>query len=104
MGGDHAPLMVLQGLGIAAVRPPGARFFLVGDEAPLHPLLQQHRRAAPVCDIRHAPEAIGNETKPTAALRVRGSSMRIAIDAVAGGEASGVVTAGNTGALLALAK
>ena len=42
--------------------------------------------------------------KPTAALRVRGSSMRVAIDAVAGGEASGVVSAGNTGALLALAK
>ena len=42
--------------------------------------------------------------KPTAALRVRGSSMRVAIDAVASGEASGVVSAGNTGALLALAK
>ena len=42
--------------------------------------------------------------KPTAALRVRGSSMRVAIDAVACGEASGVVSAGNTGALLALAK
>ena len=67
-------------------------------------MLQRHRRAAAVCDIRHAPEAIGNDIKPTAALRVRGSSMRVAIDAVAGGEASGVVTAGNTGALLALAK
>ena len=42
--------------------------------------------------------------KPTAALRVRGASMRVAIDAVAQGEASGVVSAGNTGALLALAK
>jgi glycerol-3-phosphate acyltransferase PlsX len=74
MGGDHAPLMVLQGLEIAAVRHPGARFLLVGDEAQLNPLLQQHRRAAAVCDIRHAPEAISNDTKPTAALRVRGSS------------------------------
>ncbi|GAV34693.1 phosphate acyltransferase [Roseomonas sp. TAS13] len=42
--------------------------------------------------------------KPTAALRVRGSSMRMAIDAVAVGEAAGVVSAGNTGALMALAK
>ena len=42
--------------------------------------------------------------KPTAALRLRGASMRLAIDAVAGGEALGVVSAGNTGALLALAK
>ena len=42
--------------------------------------------------------------KPTAALRMRRSSMRMAIDAVVSGEASGVVSAGNTGALLALAK
>src|SRR5208283_1690659 len=44
------------------------------------------------------------DLKPTAALRIRQSSMRIAIDAVAAGEASGVVSAGNTGALLTLAK
>jgi phosphate acyltransferase len=104
MGGDHAPLMVVEGLQIAAERHPGARFLLVGDEAQLAPLLDRHRRAAAVCTLRHAPEVVGNDLKPTAALRVRGSSMRIAIDAVAGGEASGVVTAGNTGALLALAK
>jgi glycerol-3-phosphate acyltransferase PlsX len=42
--------------------------------------------------------------KPTAALRIRGSSMRVAIDAVASGEAAGIVSAGNTGALMALAK
>ena len=89
---------------ISAERHPGARFLLVGDEIQLTPLLQRHKRAAAACDIRHAPEAIGNDTKPTAPLRVRGSSMRVAIDAVASGEASGVVTAGNTGALLALAK
>ena len=104
MGGDHAPLMVVEGLQIAAERHPGARFLLAGDEAQLAPLLDRHRRAAAVCTLRHAPEVVGNDMKPTAALRVRGSSMRIAIDAVAGGEASGVVTAGNTGALLALAK
>src|SRR5689334_1123362 len=103
MGGDRAPLMVVEGLEIAAERHPGAKFLLVGDEAQLTALLQNHRRAAAACVIRHAPEVIGNDTKPTAALRVRGSSMRVAIDAVAGGEASGVVSAGNTGALLALA-
>src|SRR5690348_11663748 len=104
MGGDRAPLMVVQGIEIAAERHPGARFLLVGDEAQLGPLLKRHRRAAAVCDIRHAAETISNDTRPTAALRVRGSSMRLAIDAVAGGEASGVVSAGNTGALMALAK
>jgi glycerol-3-phosphate acyltransferase PlsX len=104
MGGDHAPLMVVEGLQIAAERHPGARFLLVGDQAQLAPLLDRNRRAAAVCTVRHAPEIVRDDMKPTAALRVRNSSMRVAIDAVAGGEVSGVVTAGNTGALLALAK
>jgi phosphate acyltransferase len=104
MGGDRAPLMVVDGLEIAAERHPSARFLLVGDQTRIAPLLDDHRRAAAACTLRHAPEVVGNDMKPTAALRVRGSSMRIAIDAVASGEASGVVTAGNTGALLALAK
>jgi phosphate acyltransferase len=54
--------------------------------------------------VRHAPEAIPGDMKPTVALRIRGSSLRVAIDAVAGGEASGIVSAGNTGALMALSK
>src|SRR5689334_23919267 len=104
MGGDSAPLMVLEGLEIAAERHPGARFLLIGDETQLGPLLQRHRRAAAASDVRHAAAVIGNDMKPTAALRVRGSSMRMAIDAVASGEATGLVSAGNTGALLALSK
>jgi glycerol-3-phosphate acyltransferase PlsX len=104
MGGDRAPAAVIDGLEIAAERNPTARFLLVGDEAQIAPLLARHRRASAACTVRHAPDAIGNEMKPTAALRARRSSMRLAIDAVAGGEASGVVSAGNTGALMAIAK
>ncbi len=104
MGGDHAPAMVLEGLEIAAERHPQARFLLIGDETKLIPSLKQFRRASAACTIRHAAEVIANEMKPTAALRVRNASMRVAIDAVAAGEAEGVVSAGNTGALLALAK
>ena len=104
MGGDRAPDMVVAGLSTAAERHPGARFLLVGDEARLHPLLARHARAGAACTVRHTAEAIAADMKPTAALRVRQASMRIAIDAVADGEASGVVSAGNTGALLALAK
>ena len=104
MGGDHAPGMVVAGLAIAAERHPGTRFLLVGDEARLAPLLARSKRAAAVSTVRHAPEAIAGDLKPTAALRIRASSMRVAIDAVAAGEARGVVSAGNTGALLALAK
>ncbi len=104
MGGDHAPGIVVEGLAIAAERHPGAKFLLVGDEARLHPLLARHRRARASCTVRHAPDVISNEMKPTAALRARRASMRVAIDSVASGESSGVVSAGNTGALLALAK
>ena len=104
MGGDRAPEMVVEGLAIAAERHPGARFLLVGDEARLRPLLARHKRAAKACELRHAPDVIDNDLKPTAALRMRRASMRVAIDAVSGGEAAGVVSAGNTGALLTLAK
>lgn len=104
MGGDRAPAMVIDGLEIASERHPEARFLLVGDESQIAPLLARHKRASKVCDVRHAPDVIGNEMKPTAALRTRQSSMRLAIDAVAAGEAAGVVSAGNTGALLALSK
>ena len=104
MGGDNAPDMVVQGLEIAAERHPSARFLLVGDEAALSGLLARNRRARGACTVRHAPDVIGNDMKPTAALRSRRASMRVAVDAVASGEASGLVSAGNTGALLALAK
>lgn len=103
MGGDHAPEAVLDGIAIASERHPGARFLLVGDEARLAPMVAARRRVQSCCTVRHAPASIASDLKPTAALRVRGSSMRMAIDAVAGGEASGVVSAGNTGALMALA-
>jgi glycerol-3-phosphate acyltransferase PlsX len=104
MGGDAAPEVVLDGLELAAERHPGARFLLVGDEARVGAALARRKRAAKVCSLRHAPEVVSGDLKPTAALRMRGSSMRLAIDAVAAGEAAGIVSAGNTGALMALAK
>jgi phosphate acyltransferase len=104
MGGDNAPDMVVAGLALAAERHPAARFLLVGDEVRLGKLLLRYKRAQQSCTVRHAPDTIGNDMKPTAALRVRGASMRVSIDAVAAGEAEGIVSAGNTGALLALAK
>jgi len=104
MGGDRAPDIVVQGLGIAAERHPEARFLLVGDEARLIPLLERNRRARGACTVLHTAEAISGDCKPTMALRMRQASMRLAIDAVASGQAHGVVSAGNTGALLALSK
>jgi glycerol-3-phosphate acyltransferase PlsX len=104
MGGDRAPDMVIAGLAVAAERHPRARFLVFGDEARLAPLLARYPKAAAACTVRDAPEVIASDLKPTAALRLRQASMRLAIDAVSAGEAAGVVSAGNTGALMALAK
>jgi len=69
------------------------------------PLLDKHPLAAKVSEIRHTDEAITNDQKVSSALRAgRNSSMRLAINAVGSGEAAGVISAGNTGALMAMAK
>ncbi len=105
MGGDRAPDIVVKGANIARKRFPAARFLFFGDETRVQPLLSGYRALAKVSEVRHADHAIKNEDKPSAALRNgRGSSMRLAIDAVGKGEAAGVVSAGNTGALMAMAK
>lgn len=104
MGGDKAPEMVIQGLELAAERHPEARFLLIGQEATLTGLLRNTKRALAACTVLHSDDYVSGDMKPTAALRMRRSSMRMAIDAVLRGEAAGVVSAGNTGALLALSK
>ncbi len=105
MGGDHAPKSVLDGARLASERHPGVRFLLFGDEARLAPLLEGRPRLAAVAEIRHAPAQVSADEKPSQALRRgRNTSMRLAIDAVAAGEANGIVSGGNTGALMAISK
>ena len=105
MGGDRAPAMVLRGADIALERHPEARFLLFGDEARIAPLLAKLPRLAKATTLQHTDEAVLDDAKPSLALRTgRKSSMRLAIDAVADGRADGVVSAGNTGALMAMAK
>ncbi len=105
MGGDHAPAMVLNGADIALQRYPNARFLLFGDETQVMPLLTKLPRLAQAATLYHTEEAVAANAKPSLALRIgRRSSMRLAIDAVADGRADGVVSAGNTGALMAIAK
>jgi glycerol-3-phosphate acyltransferase PlsX len=104
MGGDHAPGMVVEGVSFARKRFPNIHFLLFGDEALLKPLVDRYN-LHDVCEIRHTPDKIASTDKPSQALRGgRNSSMRLAINAVRDGEAAGVVSAGNTGALMAMAK
>jgi phosphate acyltransferase len=105
MGGDRAPAMVLKGADIALERYPGAQFLLFGDEAQITPMLTRLPRLVAAATLHHTGEAVADDAKPSMALRTgRRSSMRLAIDAVADGRADGVVSAGNTGALMAIAK
>jgi glycerol-3-phosphate acyltransferase PlsX len=105
MGGARAPEMVLRGADMALQRQPGLRFMLFGDESGVRPLLARLPRLADVVDLHHTSEMVMDDDKPSVALRAgRQSSMRLAIDAVADGLADGVVSAGNTGALMAMAK
>jgi phosphate acyltransferase len=105
MGGDQAPDMVLKGAEIALVRFPQVRFLLYGDELRINPLLDRLPRVKAASTVMHAEDAITGDAKPAAALRGgRRSSMRLAIDAVAEGRAHCIVSAGNTGALMVMAK
>jgi phosphate acyltransferase len=105
MGGDRAPAMVLNGADIALERHPGVRFLLFGNEAQIAPLLARLPRLRGAATLHHTDEVVLDDAKPSQALRSgRRTSMRMAIDAVADGRADGVVSAGNTGALMAIAK
>jgi phosphate acyltransferase len=106
MGGDHGPSVVIPAAAIALVRHPSMRFILVGDMAQIEPELAAHPGLADHCEIVHTDVAITMDAKPSQALR-RGrwkSSMWLAIQAVRDGQAAAVVSAGNTGALMVMAK
>lgn len=105
MGGDAAPAMVVEGAAIALARDPELRFVLFGDEARLRPLLDRHPELRAAVELVHTAEFVAADAKPSLALRQgRTSSMRLAIDAVKEGRAAAAVSAGNTGALMAMAK
>jgi glycerol-3-phosphate acyltransferase PlsX len=105
MGGDGAPTIVLKGAEIALQRHPGIRYLLFGAEEEVRPLLTRLPGLREAATLFHTSEIVAADAKPSLALRTgRQSSMRLAIDAVADGRADGVVSAGNTGALMAMAK
>ena len=106
MGGDAGPDVVIPGAALAAVRHPELRFLLVGDRSRIAPLLERHPKLKDRAEILHTEVFVTMDAKPSQALRQgRGkSSMWMAIDAVRTGEADAAVSAGNTGALMAMAR
>jgi phosphate acyltransferase len=103
MGGDSGPATLIAGVALARRRHPKARFLLHGDQKTLEPLVRGYRALADCTEIRHAPDVIGMAEKPSQVIRRgRNSSMWHAVDAVAEGAANVAVSAGNTGALMAM--
>ncbi len=103
MGGDAGPGVVITALLRSVQRHPEVRFLLAGDETVLNGLLARHPRLKDRVQVRHAPDRVAMEDKPSHVLRRgRETSMWRAIEAVKNKEAEVAVSAGNTGALMAM--
>src|SRR5262245_53411146 len=106
MGGDQGASVVVPGADVSLTRQPDMEFLLFGDKDVLAPLLAKHPRLAAASRVVHTDVAVKMDAKPSQALRAGRwkSSMWLAIDAVKKAEADVAISAGNTGALMAMAK
>ena len=106
MGGDHGPAVVVAGAELALRRHPGTTFLFFGNSALIAPLIDARIELKSVSRLVHTDIAVRMEDKPSQALRSGRwkSSMWLTIDAVKKGEADMAVSAGNTGALMAMSK
>lgn len=106
MGGDNAPESVIGGAAqFLQGRRRSVKFLMHGDEARIGPLLAADPALKAASEIRHTDSEVDMSAKPADAVRrSRGSSMWNAVQSVKTGEANVVVSAGNTGALMAISK
>lgn len=104
MGGDAGPSVVVSALARSIQRHPGVKFIVHGDETALNELIAKRKgKFAGRVTVRHAASRVAMDEKPSFALRRRrDSSLWHAIESVKSGEAEAVVSAGNTGALMAM--
>src|SRR6059036_1938599 len=102
MGGDHGPRVVVEGA-VAAVREFGASVILVGDRPAIDREVVRLNAQGLALEIRHASQVVGMAEIPSHALRrKRDSSLRVAAELVKEGQASAFISAGNTGAAMAI--
>ncbi|MCK4502342.1 MAG: phosphate acyltransferase PlsX [Desulfuromonadales bacterium] len=101
MGGDNSPAAEVAGA-VVACREWGCQIVLVGDTAQIEAELEKHQAADLGIAVHHASEVVGMHESPSIALRKKkDSSIRVAFDLVKKGSASAVVSAGNSGAIMA---
>jgi glycerol-3-phosphate acyltransferase PlsX len=106
MGGDFGPEVVLPGLALVLERRPEVRFALFGDQDAVVPLLDGYPKLRDASTFTHCEVSVRMDDKPSQALRHGRwkSSMWKAIEATKNGEADACISAGNTGALMAMAR
>jgi phosphate acyltransferase len=105
MGGDHGPEVTIPAALAALQRYPAVTFSLIGDQPTISHLLERAGADTARCSVVHAPQRVEMTDRPSSALRSkRESSMRFALDLVRDGQADACVSAGNTGALMAMAR
>ena len=106
MGGDVGASVVIPGAAISLTRHPDTEFLLFGDRSVIEPQLAKHPALKAVSCVIHTDVAVSMHDKPSKALRRtrKTSSMWLAIEAVKKGDADVTVSAGNTGALMAMAR
>ncbi len=105
MGGDFGVKEIVPALNLVIKNHADIKFLLFGDENQINQHLSKYKSLKNCVEIHHTDKAIKSDEKPSDALRSsKGTSMRMAIEAVKNGEAEAVVSAGNTGALMALSK
>ncbi|MFT3731300.1 MAG: phosphate acyltransferase PlsX [Hyphomicrobium sp.] len=105
MGGDHGPEVVISGAALSLERQPALSFIMYGQQPRIDAVLAQHPALRAKSRVIHTDHIISMNEKPSQALRRgKGSSMWLPLEAVKAGEADAAVSAGNTGALMAIAK
>lgn len=106
MGGDRAPRSVIEGLNIALKKSSSPLYFLIyGHEGKIGAFLDKFPKLKAVSTVIHTDETVPSNMPPAQAVRSKkNSSMRLAINAVKEGEAQGVISSGNTGAYVGMAK
>ena len=104
MGGDNSPRIVVEGIARAHKNNPDIKFLLFGDETKVNEEIKRFPEIKKFCALVHTSERVRNEDKPSQVIRNKNTSMYMAIDAVRQGQARAVVSAGNTGALMAISK
>ncbi len=105
MGGDNAPGCVIEGVNFLSEDIKKDLFFLLyGDENKINKFLSKYPEVRKISKVIHTEVYISSEDKPSLAIRKRDSSIRLAVEAVKSGEAQAAISAGNTGALMAISK